>query len=113
MRDQSPGPRASRHLPSIELRRRRRRFRALVGVLIAIGFAMVVVYRSFQAAGYRCEVCITFNGQQVCRTVEGPTEAEARSAVVNNACAVLAAGVTETLACERTVPDRLRCEPLP
>jgi ferric-dicitrate binding protein FerR (iron transport regulator) len=113
MRDPSPDRRASRPLPSIERRRRRRRFRAAAGVLVAIGFALVVVYRSFHAAGYRCEVCITFNGQQACRTVEGPTEAEARSAVVNNACAVLAAGVTETLACERTVPDRLRCEPLP
>ncbi len=91
--------------------KRRRTVRTVAGVLVAVGFVGLVVYRSLHTGGYRCEVCVTFNGRQACRVVEGGTEAEARAGAVNNACAVLAAGVTETLACERTVPDYLKCQP--
>ncbi|GIW46021.1 MAG: hypothetical protein KatS3mg077_3303 [Candidatus Binatia bacterium] len=94
-------------------RSRKRFFRLILGACIAAGFAAFVIYRSMHAAGYRCEVCVTFRGQQACRVVEGPTELEARSAAINNACALLAAGVTETLACERTLPDRAECSPIP
>lgn len=93
-------------------RKRRRVLRVIVGSLVAVVFVALVIYRSFHTAGYRCEVCITFGGHQACRIVEGATESEATASAVNNACAVLAAGVTETLACERTVPDHLKCEPI-
>lgn len=85
--------------------------RIVVGLLVAAAFVALVVYRSLHSAGYRCDVCITFHGRQACRTVEGPSESDARASAVNNACAVLAAGITDTLACERTVPDFARCEP--
>ncbi len=79
-------------------------------VLIGLGlFMAVVVYRSFQIAGYRCEVCITFRGKSECRTVEGARESDARSAAVTNVCAGLASGVTDSLACERTEPTRVQC----
>ena len=35
-------------------------------LLPVIGF---VVYSSFQVSEYECDVCITFNGRQACRTV--------------------------------------------
>lgn len=72
-------------------------------------FMAFVIYRSFHVAGYQCAVCIVFQGQQVCRTVEGPTEQEARAAAVNNACAQLASGVTDSMACERTPPKKVEC----
>jgi hypothetical protein len=78
-----------------------------VGVLV--GLMAVVVYSSFQIGGVRCEVCIQFQGREVCRAVDGTTEVEALSAATTNACALLASGVTNTLACERTPPRVSEC----
>jgi hypothetical protein len=75
-------------------------------------FMALVVYRSFYVAGYRCETCIEFRGSSACRTVEGPTEREAHAGAINNTCAQLSSGVTDTMACERTVPLKLECAPL-
>lgn len=71
-----------------------------------VGF---VVWSSLQIGRVRCEVCIDFGGRQACRSVDGNTEAEARASAVNNACAFLASGVTQVMACERTPPTRERC----
>ncbi len=53
-----------------------------------------------------------FRGAQDCRTVDGATEMEAHRAAITNACALLASGVTDSLACERTRPTTVRCSPL-
>lgn len=79
------------------------------GGLIAL--VALVVYSSFQVGGYRCEVCMQFRGMQDCRTVDGATEMEALRAAITNACALLASGVTDSLACERTRPVKVRCNP--
>lgn len=80
--------------------------------LVALGLVMGgVVWSSLQVGQVDCEVCIDFRGRRACRTVAGATAEEARRAAVTNACALLAAGVTETLACERTSPDSVRCTP--
>jgi hypothetical protein len=72
-------------------------------------FMAFVVYRSMRVSGYRCTVCINSRGEGVCRTVDGPTEHEARSSAITNACAFLASGVTDSLACERTQPTTTQC----
>jgi hypothetical protein len=81
-------------------------------LLISIAFMALVIYRSLHAAGYRCEICITFDGRAACRTVDGPTELEARASAINNTCAQIASGVTDSMACERTTPTRAHCEPI-
>ena len=72
-------------------------------------FIALVVYSSFQVSGVRCEVCMQFRGMQDCRTVEGATELEALRGGITNACALLASGVTDSLACERTRPSKAAC----
>ena len=81
---------------------------SLVG-LGAVG--TFVVYTSFHVGDVRCEVCITFEGHEACRAVDGATAEEAQQSAINNACALLASGVTQTMACERTTPTRLVCTP--
>ncbi len=91
------------------------RSRRRTGWLLALAFlafVAFVVYRSFYVAGFRCEVCMTFMGQQSCRSVDGPTEREALSGAVNNVCAQLASGVTDSMACERTKPTKINCTPI-
>jgi hypothetical protein len=85
--------------------------RLVRGVILAIAalFVGFVIYRTTQIPTYECEVCITFRGNSICRTVQGATTAEARSGAITNACALLSSGVTDTLACERTTPTKLQC----
>jgi hypothetical protein len=78
-------------------------------VLLAIGFAVVVlavlVFTTMGMNRYRCEVCIFFNGRQACRTAAASTEAQAMRAATENACAQIASGVTDSMACESTAPQ--------
>ena len=76
-------------------------------VLTAI--VAVVVVSSLRVADVRCEVCVSFAGREACRSVEAATEDEARRGAHSNACALLASGVTDTLACERTEEASARC----
>jgi hypothetical protein len=87
--------------------RRKRSGWIVAGALIL--FMAFIVGRSLRVSGYRCSVCINFRGEGVCRTVDAPTEQEARSSAITNACAFLASGVTDTLACERSAPAKIDC----
>jgi hypothetical protein len=78
----------------------------LVGLAAVMGF---VVYSSFQVGGFRCEVCMTFEGRDACRAVDGAVEGETRQAAITNACAQIASGVTRTMACEHSTPTREHC----
>jgi hypothetical protein len=82
------------------------RWLVILGVL---GFVALVVGRSLQVAGYQCTVCMSFGGQDVCRTVEAASAQDARASAINNACAHLASGVTDSMACERSQPTKADC----
>lgn len=77
-----------------------------LGALIA-----VVVWSSLQVGGVRCEVCVDFNGRQACRAVDGDSESEAHMAAMTNACALVASGVTDTVACQQSTPTKSSCNP--
>ncbi len=76
---------------------------------VLVGLIAFVVWSSLRVGAVRCEVCIDFGGRQACRAVDGDTEAETRMAAITNACAFLASGVTQVMACERTPPTREDC----
>jgi len=82
------------------------RWLAILGFL---AFVALVVVRSFHVAGHQCTVCMSFGGRDVCRTVEAATAQDARSSAINNACAFLASGVTDSMACERSQPAKEEC----
>jgi hypothetical protein len=79
---------------------------ALAGLVLFMAF---VVWRTFSLGGVRCEVCITYNGRSQCRTVDGEHVDDVRTAAINNACAYLASGVTDGIACMRTPPTKDEC----
>jgi hypothetical protein len=76
---------------------------------VLVGIVAVVVVSSLRVADVRCEVCVSFDGQEACRSVEAASEEEARRGAHSNACALLASGVTDTLACERTPDSSVNC----
>jgi len=79
----------------------------LVGVLIVLVILGVIVYSSMNLASHRYEACMTFNGKTNCRTASGSTEAFATRTAISNACASIASGVTDSIACEQSQPTRL------
>ena len=79
----------------------------LVGILIVVAILGIIVYSSMNLAAHRVEVCIEFNGRTGCRTTSGSTEEFAERTAISNACAGLASGVTETMACERSTPTKV------
>ena len=78
----------------------------LVGLAGIFG---VVVMTSLNVGGVRCEVCVEFNGRQACRAVDGDDEAETHTAAMTNACALVASGVTDTVACQHSTPTKASC----
>jgi hypothetical protein len=82
---------------------------ALVTLGVLLPVAGYVVYSSFQVNDYECDVCITFEGRDACRTVAGKTREESLRGAMTNACALISSGVTDTMRCERTVPRKQEC----
>jgi hypothetical protein len=80
-----------------------------VTALALAAIVAVVVLSSLSIGSVRCEVCVVFRGRQACRAVDGNDEAEARAAAITNACALVASGVTDTVACQNTPPTEARC----
>jgi hypothetical protein len=72
---------------------------ALVVLVLLGGY---VVYSSLYVGTVRCELCVRFEGREACRAVDAASEDEARRGAQTNACALLASGVTQTMACERS-----------
>ncbi len=83
-----------------------------VGLVGGALLAVVIGYLLFQTMtlqAARCEVCMQYKGKTKCRTVDAKTQEEARDGAIQNACAFLAAGVTDTLACTREKPVSENC----
>ena len=76
----------------------------LIFVLIVLG---VIIYSSMNLAKVRLEVCVQFNGKTNCKTASAVSEEFARQTATSNACGEIAFGVTETVACEHSVPARV------
>ena len=74
-------------------------------VAIVVGF---VVYSTLSTGRIRCEVCITFQGRQACRTASASTRELALRTATENACAMLSSGITDSNQCHNTQPDSVR-----
>ena len=72
---------------------------------LVVGF---VVYSTLSSERVRCEVCVTYHGQQACQTASASTRDLALRTATENACALLASGITDSNQCNNTPPDRVR-----
>jgi hypothetical protein len=76
-----------------------------IGILFAVAVIGAVAYSSMHGHGYRCRVCITYNGATDCRNAAAATREEAQRAATTAACAQLAGGVSDSIRCENTTPQ--------
>ena len=87
----------------------RSRTRLAVAVFVALLLALVV-YSTLGLGGYSCEVCMEFGGRTQCRKAIGSTQQESLRTAIDNACALLASGVTDSIRCTNTPPKSSSCE---
>ncbi|MBI4462529.1 MAG: hypothetical protein HY653_06465 [Acidobacteria bacterium] len=79
--------------------------------LIAAAFVLflaVIVYSTLRLNQVTVEVCMEFRGRTNCGTAAGTSEEEAIRTGVNNACALIAHGRTDAMACARGTPISIR-----
>ncbi len=79
----------------------------IIGILFFLAIVAVIVYSTMNLSRYRVEVCMQFNGRTSCRTTSGSTEDFALRTAMQNACAEIASGVTDSIACEHSQPLRV------
>jgi hypothetical protein len=76
--------------------------------LFVIGFVALLAYSTLHGPRYRVEVCMTFNGQSICKTVNAKSEAGALRSATENACADISSGVDDTIRCQNTLPASVK-----
>jgi hypothetical protein len=82
----------------------------LAGVLLLGGVIVFVLLQSLALQQATCEVCMEYNGRRQCRTVAAATADEAIQGAINNACAFISGGMTDSMACGRTDPASVSCK---
>jgi hypothetical protein len=80
-------------------------------VLFLVLFIGTVVVLSLRVPKVECEVCITFHGQTGCSRASAADEKGAIQSATIAACGPIAGGMTDTIACQNTPPDKTRCGP--
>jgi hypothetical protein len=82
--------------------------KALLAILGIGAFLFLLYYLTMGGNRKRVEVCMAFGGRTECRTASGASVEEAQRTAVQNACAMLASGMTDSIACDRTPPAKVR-----
>ena len=78
-----------------------------LGIIVAVLIVAVLVLSSLQLRQHTCEVCITFGGQTNCAIASGTTRKEAQGSAISTACASISGGVTQSIQCGNTAPDKV------
>jgi len=86
------------------------RWAAIALVVAATATVALIAVGVKQSMSKSCEVCVTFQGRNACRSAIGATEEEATTTAIQNACAFIAAGMTQTVQCQSRQPDSVVCE---
>jgi len=84
--------------------------RTAIGVALALLFLVALVLATMRETAIACEVCIDFGGRSACRRSSAADREEALRMAQSTACAELAGGVTQTMACQRTPPRTAQCD---
>lgn len=79
----------------------------IVGILIVLVVLGVLVYSTLNLAAHRVEVCVEFREATACRTASGSSQDFALRTATQNACAQIASGVTDSIACEQSKPVKV------
>jgi len=84
-------------------------WRALALLAVVAVFLAALILGSRSVVQAECELCVTYRGVTTCRKGSGATPQEAERAAQKAACAVMANGMNDVIACDNTPPTNLQC----
>jgi hypothetical protein len=84
--------------------------RTAVGIALGLCFVAALVFATLRETAVTCQVCVDFGGRSECRESSAGGREQALQMAQSTACAVLAGGVTQGMACQRTEPRSAQCE---
>jgi hypothetical protein len=87
-----------------------RKAKILIVVAGIAGLVGYFTYLTMSVSTISCEVCVEFHGVTECRRATGKDRMEAEMSAASTACGLLAGGVTDSIACQNTVPKSVSCE---
>jgi hypothetical protein len=79
----------------------------VVIAVVVIAIAVLIVYSTVHGPRYRVEVCMAYQGRSACKKVAAKSEEAALRSGMENACADIASGVTDSMNCTQTQPQRV------
>lgn len=81
-----------------------------VWIVLVFGLLfLIVMYTSTRnLSAHRVEVCMEFRGQSTCRAASAATLEAAKRTATDNACAFLASGMSDSIACTNTQPQSVK-----
>jgi hypothetical protein len=82
-----------------------------VGILVTLFIALflaLLLYSTFHGPKYRAEICVTYQGNKACKTVEAKSEDSAIRSGTEGGCADVASGVTDTMKCVGAGPSSVK-----
>lgn len=81
---------------------------SLLVVLFLLAFVAILIYSTMGLKRFRVQVCIDFQGRTSCRIASASTRQQALRSATENACALLASGMTDSMACTATPPSSVK-----
>jgi hypothetical protein len=79
----------------------------VAAVILALALLGLIAYSTMGLTKVRVEVCMEFEGRTNCRITSGSTKDFAIRSAIQNACADMASGVTQTMQCQATAPTKI------
>jgi hypothetical protein len=96
-------------MPPVPPSRRSAWRHTVAAILVLAPVVAFVLYSSFRVAAIECEVCMRYDGRELCRSASAARREEALRSAADNACALLTSGMTNTIRCQQTEPARTQC----
>ncbi len=79
----------------------------MIVAIFVIAFIALVLFTTLEGPRFRVQVCMSFEGRDTCKIVKAKSEEAALRSGIQNACADISSGVTDTVRCEKSEPKKV------
>jgi hypothetical protein len=91
--------------------RSKRKWPVIAGIAFIVIFIGAMAWSTLGNARFHCQVCITYNGQSLCRDGAATTKTEAERIAADGICTDLSHGMTELMQCQQNAPRQVIWKP--